>query len=472
MQLPNDFILQMKDIIGDENSRRLCDALAEKATVSIRLNRAKTSDIPFDTDTVGKPVAWCNDGFYLKERPLFTLDPLLHAGAYYVQEASSMFLSHVVGTLLGKRTADDDIEKTDLVPLAILDMCAAPGGKSTILRTMMPQDSLLIANEPIGRRANILSENIQKQGFPNTIVTNNYPKDFSRSGIMFDLILCDVPCSGEGMFRKDRQAIEEWSPQSVAKCQALQREIVSEAWKCLRDGGTMIYSTCTFNTRENEENIRWIADELGGEVIDIPTEPSWNISGSLLKDFNMPVYRFIPGKTEGEGLFMAVIRKKDDTTIYSKANRNIKGKNRNNGKNGTVDLSKYIRRADDFTTIETDGDIVAFPKMWEQIYKTAGKNLRIVHAGITIGQTKGRDFIPHQALALSTILKKDAFPCVDLEYEDAIKYLRKESIELHGDVPRGYVVVCYKGLPLGFVKNIGNRSNNLYPNEWRVRMTL
>ena len=369
MQLPNDFILQMKDIIGDENSRRLCDALAEKATVSIRLNRAKTSDIPFDTDTVGKPVAWCNDGFYLKERPLFTLDPLLHAGAYYVQEASSMFLSHVVGTLLGKRTADDDIEKTDLAPLAILDMCAAPGGKSTILRTMMPQDSLLIANEPIGRRANILSENIQKQGFPNTIVTNNYPKDFSRSGIMFDFILCDVPCSGEG-------------------------------------------------------------------------------------------------------LFMAVIRKKDDTTIYSKANRNIKGKNRNNGKNGTVDLSKYIRRADDFTTIETDGDIVAFPKMWEQIYKTARKNLRIVHAGITIGQTKGRDFIPHQALALSTILKKDAFPCVDLEYEDAIKYLRKESIELHGDVPRGYVVVCYKGLPLGFVKNIGNRSNNLYPNEWRVRMTL
>lgn len=472
MQLPNDFILQMKDIIGDENSRRLCDALAEKATVSIRLNRAKTSDIPFDTDTVGKPVAWCNDGFYLKERPLFTLDPLFHAGAYYVQEASSMFLSHVVGTLLGKRTADDDIEKTDLAPLAILDMCAAPGGKSTILRTMMPQDSLLIANEPIGRRANILSENIQKQGFPNTIVTNNYPKDFSRSGIMFDFILCDVPCSGEGMFRKDRQAIEEWSPQSVAKCQALQREIVSEAWKCLRDGGTMIYSTCTFNTRENEENIRWIADELGGEVIDIPTEPSWNISGSLLKDFNMPVYRFIPGKTEGEGLFMAVIRKKGDTTIYSKANRNTKGKNRNNGKNGTVDLSRYIRRADDFTTIETDGDIVAFPKMWEQIYKTARKNLRIVHAGITIGQTKGRDFIPHQALALSTILKKDAFPCVDLEYEDAIKYLRKESIELHGDVPRGYVVVCYKGLPLGFVKNIGNRSNNLYPNEWRVRMTL
>ncbi|MBQ9671094.1 MAG: hypothetical protein IJV23_08820 [Prevotella sp.] len=472
MQLPNDFILQMKDIIGDENSRRLCDALAEKATVSIRLNRAKTSDIPFDTDTVGKPVAWCNDGFYLKERPLFTLDPLLHAGAYYVQEASSMFLSHVVGTLLGKRTANDDIEKTDLAPLAILDMCAAPGGKSTILRTMMPQDSLLIANEPIGRRANILSENIQKQGFPNTIVTNNYPKDFSRSGIMFDFILCDVPCSGEGMFRKDHQAIEEWSPQSVAKCQALQREIVSEAWKCLRDGGTMIYSTCTFNTRENEENIRWIADELGGEVIDIPTEPSWNISGSLLKDFNMPVYRFIPGKTEGEGLFMAVIRKKGDTTVYSKANRNIKGKNRNNGKNGTGDLSKYIRRADDFTTIETDGDIVAFPKMWEQIYKTARKNLRIVHAGITIGQTKGRDFIPHQALALSTILKKDAFPCVDLEYEDAIKYLRKESIELHGDVPRGYVVVCYKGLPLGFVKNIGNRSNNLYPNEWRVRMTL
>ena len=190
-----------------------------------------------------------------------------------------------------------------------LDLCAAPGGKSTALRSVLPDDCVLISNEPMGNRAQILLENVTKWGGPNHIVTNNYPRDFRKAKLKFDLILCDVPCSGEGMFRKDPNAISEWSAQNVEKCWQLQREIVADAWECLNPGGLLIYSTCTYNTKENEENIRWILDTYDAQVLDIPVDPSWNITGSLLQGFNEPVYRFIPGITRGEGLFVCALRK-------------------------------------------------------------------------------------------------------------------------------------------------------------------
>ena len=196
-----------------------------------------------------------------------------------------------------------------IVPHTSLDLCAAPGGKSTLLRSALPEDSVLYSNEPIRNRANILLENVTKWGYKNHLVTNNYPSDYRSSKLHFDLILCDVPCSGEGMFRKDEATIREWSQQNVEKCWQLQREIVSDAWECLNEGGVMIYSTCTFNTKENEENIRWILDTYDAEVLKIDTKPEWNITGSLLEGFNAPVSRFIPGITRGEGMFMCVIRK-------------------------------------------------------------------------------------------------------------------------------------------------------------------
>ena len=194
-----------------------------------------------------------------------------------------------------------------------LDLCAAPGGKSTALRSVLPDDCVLISNEPMGNRAQILLENVTKWGGPNHIVTNNYPRDFRKAKLKFDLILCDVPCSGEGMFRKDPNAISEWSAQNVEKCWQLQREIVADAWECLNPGGLLIYSTCTYNTKENEENIRWILDTYDAQVLDIPVDPSWNITGSLLQGFNEPVYRFIPGITRGEGLFVCALRKQGDS---------------------------------------------------------------------------------------------------------------------------------------------------------------
>ena len=295
--------------MGDELYARFSDGLNEEAPVSIRINRLKSRGRSVAGTAVNVP--WCGDGRYLPQRPDFTFDPLLHAGCYYVQEASSMFVHHVLRSLVS-------------TPVLMLDMCAAPGGKSTAAASALPEGSILMSNEPVRARANILAENMMKWGSPDVIVTNNYPRDYVRSGLDFDVILCDVPCSGEGMFRKDEGAVEEWSPQNVDACSRLQREIVADAWQCLRPGGLLIYSTCTFNATENEENIRWIVDELGGMPV-----------GSLLADFTAPVYRFIPGCTRGEGLFMAVLRKSPDAEspiILRKGKRYVQDKYDNGNK--------------------------------------------------------------------------------------------------------------------------------------------
>ena len=293
MQLPEDFIRYTREVMGEERFQRYLESFNEETPVSIRLNPRKTQGW---TVTEGaQPVPWCREGYYLPRRPNFTMDPLLHAGCYYVQEAGSMFVSHVLRQYVHQ-------------PVTMLDLCAAPGGKSTAAIASLPEGSVLTANEPIRQRANILSENIQKWGYPGCTVTNRYPKDFRKEGRRYDVILCDVPCSGEGMFRRDEATIGEWSMKNVEQCWRLQRDIVSDAWECLNDGGLLIYSTCTFNTKENEENVSWIIGQFGAQVLPVETQPEWNITGSLLDGFTEPVYRFIPGITRSEGLFMCVMR--------------------------------------------------------------------------------------------------------------------------------------------------------------------
>ena len=310
VNLPADFVAETRRIMGDERYNRFVGAFDEEAPTSIRVNpRIAIDHGPWTilalqasragADHSDSQVPWCSEGYYLNNRPQFTFDPLLHAGCYYVQEASSMFVTHILR----------NVQWSMVHVQCALDACAAPGGKSTALRSVLPDDCVLISNEPMGNRAQILLENVTKWGGPNHIVTNNYPRDFRKAKLKFDLILCDVPCSGEGMFRKDPNAISEWSAQNVEKCWQLQREIVADAWECLNPGGLLIYSTCTYNTKENEENIRWILDTYDAQVLDIPVDPSWNITGSLLQGFNEPVYRFIPGITRGEGLFVCALRK-------------------------------------------------------------------------------------------------------------------------------------------------------------------
>ena len=383
--LPESFVDSTRQTMGDSLFAAFVEGLAQEPPVSIRLNRAKYKGEPDG----GERVPWSACGYYLPERPVFTFDPLLHAGCYYVQEASSMFIERALRQYV-----------TD--PVEMLDMCAAPGGKSLAAISSLPEGSWVLSNEPIRPRASILAENVSKWGSPRMAVISNYPKEISKSKMKFDVILCDVPCSGEGMFRKDPQAIKEWSEQNVEKCRLLQREIVTEAWKCLRPGGILIYSTCTFNTHENEENVRWISEEYDAEILPVDICEEWHVTGSLLAEFHMPVYRFIPGVARGEGIFMAVMRKQGEW----KAQRN--------------------------------------PSL---------------------------DKLPSALHRLELQRIDEGYPTVDIDYPTAIAYLRREAIRLPDDAPRGIVTITYRDIPLGQAKNLGNRANNLYPKEWRIKST-
>ena len=390
-ELPQIFTEYTRQLMGAERFERYLQSFEEEPPVSIRLNPKKTEGLSVAD---GEQVPWCRGGYYLPQRPNFTMDPLLHAGCYYVQEAASMFLDEVLRQM---HNAYISHQPSAIRPLAALDLCAAPGGKSTLLRAALPENCVLYSNEPVRNRASILLENVTKWGYQNHHVTNAYPRDYRKEKMKFDLILCDVPCSGEGMFRKDPATIREWSPQNVEKCWQLQREIVADAWQCLNAGGLLIYSTCTFNTKENEENIRWILDNYEAEVLPVETRPEWNITGSLLQGFTEPVYRFIPGISRGEGLFMCVLRK-----------------------NG---ITAHCQR--DFS------------------------DLKVLSVANAIG----------------------SLPQIDLSYQEALKFLRGEALVLPPDTPRGILEVCFLGHPLGQVKNIGSRANNLYPKPWRIKTT-
>lgn len=454
MELPSDFTSYTRHLFGDELYDKFVKALDEESPVSIRLNQFKVQNSKFtahSSQLTAQIVPWCSQGYYLNGRPAFTFDPLLHAGLYYVQEASSMFVCEIVRQLIHE-------------PVMMLDLCAAPGGKTTALRSALPSGSLLFANEPIKTRASILKENIIKFGHPDVIVTNNYPQDYRKGKLQFDAILADVPCSGEGMFRKDANAVGEWSLQNVENCRGLQRSIMKDMWPCLRPGGVLIYSTCTFNAQEDEENVEWIAETLGADFVKLQTNVEWGIHGSLAG--NNPVCRFIPGETRGEGLFIAALRKHGDSRdAFCLGNVKVAGGNRQS----SMFKSQRSWINGDFSFDMEKEFVRAVPSRWNGLYNDVKRKLHVIHAGVGMGTIKGKDIVPDVSLALSIALSEEAFPIVELGYNDAIRYLRKEAMVLAPSVPKGFVVVAYEGHPLGFVKNLGNRANNLYPQEWRIR---
>jgi 16S rRNA C967 or C1407 C5-methylase (RsmB/RsmF family)/NOL1/NOP2/fmu family ribosome biogenesis protein len=443
MFLPEAFVDRTKALLGNE-FQAFEKALEETSPTSIRVND-KMDYIPSD-----KKVAWCEKGYYLEERPLFTADPYLHAGVYYVQEASSMFLYQAV-----KQHFPD--------ARTVLDLCAAPGGKSTLLTQALPESSLLVSNEIIRSRAYILAENLIKWGNPNVVVTNNDPKDFEALPGFFDAVVVDAPCSGEGMFRKDAGAMQEWSEYNVTLCAQRQRTILSSVWDTLKADGILVYSTCTFNREENEENVRWICEELGADVLPIDLHGNQDITVS---DFG---YRFYPYKTRGEGFFLSVLRKSSSPT------RTLKNKN---------DTKKTIKPANKtfvppFTLLEPErwtilpenNLIKAYDKERLNDFLLLTKILKCMHSGILLGEVKGSDFIPATCSALSKKLDRDTVGNTEVDYQTAISFLRKEAIQLPL-TSRGYILICYKGQALGWVKNVGNRCNNLYPQEWRIRMKI
>lgn len=475
MNLPDDFKTYTCRLLGTDGFNRLMEGLGQEAVISVRLNPTKA--LSQELAERSTPVPWCDGGHYLACRPAFTFDPLLHAGAYYVQEASSMFLEQAVLRYISG-------------PVTALDLCAAPGGKSTHLRSILPEGSLLVSNEPIRARSQVLAENMVKWGHPACVVTNNYPADFAGLVGLFDVIVADVPCSGEGMFRKDQEAVANWTTDNVELCWKRQRDILSSIWPTLKPGGMLIYSTCTFNAFENEENVAWIAGELGAEVLPIDVPAEWGITGNLLAQGHgdiveseadkYPVYHFLPGTAQGEGFFMAVLRKRE--TAAEEASEMTMGcdaRNRNKNRNGrksvqaTTSVSAtckaWIRDENDFRFISDGRVLTAFPTQFITQLDALEKRLTVLYAGIKVAEYKGRDWVPAHALAMSTQCRVESFASVQLTYGQAVAYLRAEAVVLPEGTPRGYVLLTYRDVPLGFAKQVGNRANNLYPSEWRIR---
>lgn len=449
MSLPKLFIDEINSYGADCLSGLAETLVSTDPEVSVRVNRSKSAVAAPGLD----PVSWCETGFYLAGRPRFTFDPAMHQGLYYVQDASSMAITASIG-----RIAELESGRA----LKYLDACAAPGGKTTAAIASLPPGSTVVANEYDYRRAAILAENVAKWGAPAVMVTRGDTARFSMLRDCFDVIAADVPCSGEGMMRKDGEAVDQWSPSLVAECVMRQREIVDNLWPALRPGGYLIYSTCTFNRRENEEMVDYICRELGGETIDTGLCEFDGVSSAIGSEHHC--CRFIPGRVRGEGLFLSVIRKDGDKMTAGPKS----------AKKPVTTFSRPPREADkaaswldgDFELVMHGDRISALPSDMAKWMQTVGSWLDVITVGVPVATLKGRDLIPSQELALSAALRKDAFPMAEVDYAVALAYLRREAVSV--EAPRGFVLLSWGGRPLGFVKNLGNRANNLYPAQWRI----
>jgi 16S rRNA C967 or C1407 C5-methylase (RsmB/RsmF family)/NOL1/NOP2/fmu family ribosome biogenesis protein len=448
MKLPEAFSLQMQHILGEEY-QAFVESLSEPTPVTIRMNKRKHLSEPMVTQG---DVLWHADAHYLDERPVFTLDPAFHAGAYYVQEASSMFVAASVQQAMDTTKA-----------LKVMDLCAAPGGKSTLLASLLNDKSLLVSNEVIKSRVGALKENLEKWGFPNYIVSNHDPEEMIDLEGFFDIVLTDAPCSGEGLFRKDPNAMNEWSENSVQLCCARQKRILQAAAMLVAPGGILCYSTCTYNEKENELNAQWLTQVADFEPVHLKIPADWGI---VEKKYG---YQFFPHKVRGEGFYLAVFRK------TSREKREARGKIKFNrvSRNKVEVIKEWLNEPDAFEYFEKpDGQIIAIPTALTNEYAVIFRALQKRSSGLEIGQFKGNDFIPSHDLALSIAISKDV-PAVELSKEDALKFLKRENLGVDlSTQPKGWLLARYQGLNLGFMKVIGDRINNYLPKEWRIRMEI
>ena len=410
MEFPAEFIEMLQKLTGDE-SESVISALKEEPTVAVRFNSRKPG-VRFEGM---EPVKWCENAFYLPNRPEFIFDPLLHAGTYYVQDASSTIYETIV-----KKISNE----FGNLPLNVLDLCAAPGGKTTAMINVLPEGSFVTANEYEPKRVPPLKENLAKWGYPAVKVTNLDSSCFADGKTLFDIVAADAPCSGEGMMRKEKEAINQWRSSLVKSCARLQKEILQNAMKAVKPGGFLIYSTCTFNREENEENADFVAENKDFEPYDLDFPDEWGIMKGI--ETQLPVMRFMPHKTKGEGLFVAVFRRKGEwhnDNISAITNASASPRDNKENKKGRKS-AKQIVTIDEFS--ET---------------------------------TK----------VLSTRPADIPYPVVNLSADEAVAYLRGEALKLPEKTPKGIVTVAFDNFNLGVVKNIGSRANNLYPKPWRIK---
>lgn len=448
--LPLSFLQRIQKQFGD-SSYGFIEALSNTPFVSLRLNPLKPAKTDWDEAEI---VPWCTSGRYLSHKPVFTLDPLFHAGCYYPQEASSMiidWLLRYVCSLPGQPK--------------LLDLCGAPGGKSTLLASYLNGSGLLVANEVIKSRAAVLAENIKKWGAANCIVTQNDPKVFGSLNAFFDLILVDAPCSGEGMFRKDQRSVDEWSENNAAMCALRQQRILSDIWPALRDNGYLIYSTCTFNPTENEENVTWFAETYNAEVLSVKVPDGWGVQSIPIGAGNG--LAFYPHLVRGEGFFVAVLKKIPSGQISPSQKKTNKTRLK-----VPAGLEKLLTTSQTWVFQEERTGWHAFPESFSDELNLFKQKLNLIWYGTQLGQIVKNNLVPAHELAVSTALHSPFFPKVDLPKQESLRFLKGETITPPSECERGYVLITYKGVPLGFAKNIGNRMNNLYPSGWRIRMSL
>jgi 16S rRNA C967 or C1407 C5-methylase (RsmB/RsmF family)/NOL1/NOP2/fmu family ribosome biogenesis protein len=455
LQLPAEFLLSISGVPGFEKTSFEAVHHSGTQVTSCRINKAKTNSSFSIFHSPLETVNWCPEAVYLPERPYFTHDPLLHAGVYYVQEASSMFLGFMMKNLQPYIPAN----------VKVLDLCAAPGGKSTLLMNEIGNNGLLVSNEIIKPRVNILEENLTKWGLPNVVVVNNDPKQFSKLEGFFDVMVVDAPCSGSGLFRKDQEAIGEWSLQNVKLCSQRQQRIIADAWDCLKQDGFLIYSTCSYSKEEDEEILDWIGSQLAVGSWQFAVDKSWNIVESVSPKHSLTAYRFYPDKLKGEGLFIACMQKKDGSAGYSEKIK--KQPFSKLSKPGKELLKQWVDCDNNKLEFYRHQDTVfAFPAAFENDLAVLAGNLFIRKAGVKLGVLTSSELIPAHSLAVSTIVNKN-LPSVELDKEMAIRYLKKEEIKPLAAV-KGWNLVKYEGHHLGWIKVLPGRVNNYYPKEWRI----
>ncbi|MFV0379149.1 MAG: methyltransferase RsmF C-terminal domain-like protein [Mangrovibacterium sp.] len=441
---PADFMVRIREQFPGA-AELFIAALEQNARISVRLNPAKFTAKPH-----GEQVPWCNEAYFLPERPTFALDPLWHVGTYYVQEASSMFLEQAFRQV--------KVEG----PKMVLDLCAAPGGKSTHLNSLLGKNDLLVSNEVIRARVQVLIENLSKWGYPNAVITNADPKQFGELEGLFDVLVIDAPCSGEGLFRRNPEAANEWNTENARLCAVRQRRILADSWPCLKSGGYLIYSTCTFNPAENEDNLQWLRQQCGFESIRLPLQSEWQVDE--LETEGIYGYRFLPHKVQGEGFFISIL-KKTEATVPIRFPKKFATRLQNPPKSTT----HWVINPANKLFFQHQDQLKFIPANWENEILMLFEKLNVVKAGVHFATLKKNDLLPEHELAMSTELVADSFDRVELSHEDALRFLGRDNFQLP-HAGSNWELACFGGLPLGFLKNLGNRFNNYYPKEWRLRM--
>ena len=456
MQLPEKFVARMEQELGESEAKALCAALGEEPSTAIRLNLRKMSAPQWEA----RRVAWSDDGYLLDDRPSFTLDSDFHAGAYYVQEASSQFAGYILSEVMGGAE--------QCRGLRVLDMCAAPGGKSTHYATLVGEEGLVVANEINRSRAAVLADNARKWGLGNMVVTCNDSARLAEFEGVFDVVAVDAPCSGEGMFRKSEDACEQWSEANVAMCAERQWEILQNAYKALRAGGVLLYSTCTFNRSEDEDIVRRACEEFGEELEqaeDVAVDAVWGVVVGQESVFQ--TFRFFPHRIAGEGMFMAVARKSADASVGGRLPKARRKAINMVDKRSIEELKRWVVDADGVAFFEAGDTLYGCRKThYDEIEALSGR-LAVIYSGVAMGQIFKGKLKPDAALALSVYLRRDAVDCSEVDEDTALQFLRKQDLPA-GLFAEGVNLVVCRGQALGFVKRIGNRVNNLYPNSLRI----